>query len=143
MRVRTGVGHAIVVGGAVVACGCAHERTSYLMLTVTDAQTHKPLSGVKVQADTCSRNHPFSVASMLGQTGPVSSVAYSDDAGRARVEYLDGRPVRIGVLMHGYPISVSLLEEPWRGATSVSDTAADSPHRIEVRVEPDADARSR
>lgn len=90
--------------------------------------------GAKVQAETAARNHPLSVSSLLGQTGPVTSTGFTDDDGRATLEYLSGRPVRVAALARGYPILTMTVEEPWLGpADGLSDPGPNG-DRMRMRV---------
>ncbi len=77
-----------------------------LRLSVRDRDTLKPIAGAAIAAETASRHHPFSAASILGQTDAQSSRARTDDHGRATVQTLEGREFRIVVWAPGRPPTV-------------------------------------
>lgn len=122
---------------ALAACGAS---TAPLTVEVRDAATHKPASGVTVVADVPSKFHPFSIASMLGQTGPDASHAKTGADGRATVQYIPGRPVRLGVLAPGWdegfllidPEAIDFVPNAWHSA---QDLPKVQPHQPEYRVE--------
>lgn len=120
--------------GLALAGGCASEPRAVLHVQVSDAGSGAPIVGAKVQAETAARNHPLSVSSLLGQTGPVTSTGFTDDDGRATLEYLSGRPVRVAALARGYPILTMTVEEPWLGpADGLSDPGPNG-DRMRMRV---------
>lgn len=93
-------------------------------MDVREAAGGAPVAGAFVAADVPSRNHPFSVASLLGQTASVSTRATTDDAGRATLEHVDDRPFRLTVIPPGGAPESALWDAPdetWRplGKTEV------------------------
>lgn len=121
----------------VLLAGCAGPDRSSLRVAVSDAATGAPVADAKVVADTPSRNHPFSISTMLGLTGPESSVAYTDERGVAVVEHAVGRPVRIGVLARDYPLLIRYIDEPWLGeADLLGDTSSATSARLRALVAP-------
>ena len=93
--------------------GCAGPDIAALSVLVLDQETGEVISGAKVVADTPSHDHPLSVESMLGRTGPILNTAYTDSSGETVVEYAAGRPVRIGVLARGYPLLIENIDQPF------------------------------
>jgi hypothetical protein len=119
---------------ALLLSGCASEPKAVLLVQVSDAGSGAPIAGAKVQAETAARNHPLSVSSLLGQTGPMTSTGFTDANGQATLEYLSGRPVRIAALSRGYPILTMTIEEPWLGPSeALSDPGPDG-NRLRVHV---------
>lgn len=96
---------------ALLACtgGCG-SSASPLALQVRDRATGEPARRVLVIADVPNRNHPFSVASLLGQTRELSTRERTDDAGRVVLSFVPGRVVRL-----------SVLEQGWGGGTVLID----------------------
>ncbi len=74
-----------------------------LHVWVRDASTHQPIEGAVVVADTIARDHPFSAATILSQTGPESSRARTDAQGAAVVNMLDDREYRLVIWASGHP----------------------------------------
>lgn len=96
--------------------GCSPTRST-LTVEVRDAATGEPAPGVTVLADVPSRNHPFSVASLLGQTGPVSSRGTTDAKGVATVDRIEDRPFRLTIVPEGGTPESDLWDGPdeaWR-----------------------------
>ncbi len=117
--------------------GCAGPDVAALSVRVTDSTTGAPMANAKVVADTPSHDHPLSIESMLGQTGPIEKNVYTDEAGVAVVQYAAGRPVRIGVLVRGYPLLIQSIDEPWLGE-SVLMGERDGGRQLRARVAPAA-----
>lgn len=117
-----------------LAGGCASEPRAQLRVDVSDAASGAPIVGAKVQAETLARNHPLAVSSLLGQTGPVTSTGFTDEAGRATLEYVVGRPVRVAALARGYAIVTLTVEEPWLGPASAESETGPMGGRMRVRV---------
>jgi hypothetical protein len=96
---------------------CCGPSTAPLGVEIRDAATRAPVAGATVIADVPSRNHPLSVATLLGQTGPKSSRAVTDADGRAGVAYVPDRPVRLTVVPAGGVPESLLWDAPgdaWR-----------------------------
>lgn len=74
---------------------------SAILVRVRDAATGQPIASAAVAAETTSRDHPFSAASILSQTGPESSRAKTDERGEAVVRVLEDREFRIVVWAPG------------------------------------------
>lgn len=117
--------------------GCSSDPSAQLRVRVLDGKTLDPVVGAKVIAETPSQDHPFSVRTILGGTGPIRSTAETDQAGEALVLYHPGRPVRIAAILPGYPITMQLCEEPWRGPMALTPDAAPAGElSLRVTVEP-------
>ena len=127
--------------------GCASAKPVALDVHIRDAVTHDPISGALVVGDTPSQDHPFSVASLLGETGPLASRADSDLAGKARIEGLMDRPLRITIIVQQRAPRFILLDPhpgttgktlDWASLTRDSAPGGDeaSSGNLEVRVEP-------
>jgi hypothetical protein len=99
---------AFLLGSALLAACAPAPRP--LLVEVRDAHTKRPAAGVSVVAQTPSRDHPFSIASLLGQTGPHDARAQTDARGVARLEFMPGRPVRLGVLAPGWDAGFVLFD---------------------------------
>ena len=122
---------------AAILGGCAKPDVSALSVAVSDAITGAPIAGAKVVADTPSHNHPLSIESMLGQTAPVQSIAYTDERGVAVLEYATGRSVRVGVMARGYPLLVENVDQPWLGDFDLlGDEDPGRSARLRARVAP-------
>jgi len=121
----------------VSACA-AQPLPAPISVRVVDAASGEPILGAKVVADVASHDHPFSVATLLGETGPVSSSAFTDELGLAMVTCTPGRAVRIGVLAVKYPVLIQLIDEPWLGRVVLEgDVDAGLPgRRLRATVEP-------
>lgn len=115
--------------------GCAGPDIAALSVLVTDQASGEPIPGAKVVADTPSRDHPLSFETLLGRTGPMLETAFTDDRGRAVVEYASGRPVRIGVLAPGFPLLIENIDQPWLGETSLLGDR-EGGKQLRARVEP-------
>jgi hypothetical protein len=120
-----------------VLSGCAGPDIAALSVLVMDQASGEVISGAKVVADTPSHEHPLSVESMLGQTGPMLKTGYTDSSGTAVVEYAVGRPVRIGVLARGYPLLIESIDQPWLGETVLMGDR-EGTKQLRARVEPTA-----
>lgn len=72
-----------------------------VQVRIRDAATAAPIAGAAVSAEMASRDHPFSAASIMGQTGPDASRASTDERGEALVTVLDDREYRIVVWAPG------------------------------------------
>lgn len=68
---------------------------------VRDSASLVPIEGAAISAESTSRDHPFSAASVLKQTGPESSRATTDAHGSAMVSVLAEREYRIVVWAPG------------------------------------------
>jgi hypothetical protein len=124
---------------AAIALGlpaCSSPSMQPLMVTVTDAATHSPVHAAEVIADVPSKDHPFSVNSIFGLTGPLSNSAFTDERGIATVNYATGRPVRITVLAPLYSPVIQLLEEPIADADLTDDFDPPDQPRLIVHIKP-------
>lgn len=86
---------------ALALSGCA--QTTSIAIRVTDPTSGTAISGAAIGADVPNRDHPFSVATLLGQTKPKHERARTDAGGRAVLEGLVGRPLRLTVFAQGFP----------------------------------------
>jgi len=126
--------------------GCSSESGMFrtpggpamdLHVWVRDASSHRPIEGATVVADTIARDHPFSAATVLSQTGPESSRARTDAQGAAFVEVLDDREYRIVVWAAGHPPVVFGPFSLRRGAGEWIDpelTSSSAPSPLQVRI---------
>lgn len=137
---RTGrIGAGVALGAALLLLGACSASRSALLVEVRDASTGEPAAGVSIVADVPSRNHPFSVASLLGGTKDIATQAIADAAGRARLEYVAGRPVRLGVLEPGWDPGLVLVDPDATGFDAEAWQSAgvppiDGARRSEFRV---------
>lgn len=129
-----------VIRGAVVAVigllsGCA-ASTVDVGVSVRDAVTHEPATGVRVVALVPSNNHPFSIASLLGNTKELQSDGVTDAQGRAVVQRVPGRPLRLSVLSPGWlPGCVDVDPSgAWTSAPDLTSTST-SQRQPEFRVD--------
>ena len=113
-RVRVGL-----IAWCVCAVGGCGPSVQGLRVEVRDAATKEPAAGVTVFADVPSRDHPFSIATLLKQTGPLSWRAKTDEHGVAELKYAEGRPVRVGVLSAGWAVGAVMVDRP-EGAWEIS-----------------------
>jgi hypothetical protein len=105
---------------------------------VRDAATHAPAQGVVVIADVPNKNHPLSVASLLGKTKETSSSATTDEEGRALLSFIPGRAVRLSVLAVGWERGSLLLEDDphasadgrWKAGTGVVTSGLHQPEYL-------------
>ena len=121
----------------ILACvgGCA-APSSVFTVSVRDAQSKSPVAGAVVVADTPNRDHPFSIASILGQAGPLSARATTDAQGRASMAGLDGRPIRIGVFADGRAPAFRLFDCAGGPEWAELDVGGSEPGgAIEVRID--------
>lgn len=126
-----------VLAGAVLAGGCG-PTVKPMRVEVRDAATKEPAAGVTVFADVPSKDHPFSIATLLKQTGPLSWRAKTGERGVAELNYAEGRPVRVGVLSAGWAVGVVMVEpesiEFVPGDWIISDDNAGAERRPEFRL---------
>jgi hypothetical protein len=77
------------------------------------------LADVAVALETASRDHAFSAASMLGQTGPESAHGRTDARGAITLSTLHGREFRVVVWATGRapvvftPAAINAAEGAW------------------------------
>ncbi len=101
---------AALASAAAVLGGCNAEtgwfrtpggpRTA-VVVSVRDAATHEPVRGAHCAAETLSRNHPFSVASIMWQTMDSESTGQTDGSGSVRLVVLADRQYRLQVWPRG------------------------------------------
>ncbi len=124
---------------------CASEETCSLRVQVRRGPDHQPVHVAVVFAETPSRDHPFSVASLLGHTGPQSSTEVLDERGVAIITCPRERPLRLGVMTHDWgPGFVFLNPHPglsgqpleWTQLQLEPGKSGDPNQLVEVRVEP-------
>lgn len=97
-RARTAVLLGLFLAGL---SGCASDKPATLAVRIRDHATQLAAPNTLVIAETPSRNHPFSIASLLGQTKDESSRATTDTEGKAQVTCLINRPLRITLIAEG------------------------------------------
>lgn len=98
--------------------GCQSARTTSFDVVVYDVHYNIPIEGVQVIAQTPSRDHPFSIATLLGQTGPFESRGITNDAGCVRLQGVADRSLRITVINRGSSVRVPGASAPdWRDFT--------------------------
>lgn len=113
---------------------CSNPATHPAHLFLRDAETSAPIPGATILAEVPSRDHPLSIDSILGRTGPLDSRATTNAEGRADIALVPDRPVRIGILRLGYPPSFALLDPAPAESTSWLSANDVSPS-IEFRIE--------
>lgn len=132
--------------GVLVAplASCASEETCALRVQVRRGAEHQPVYPAVIFAETPSRDHPFSIASLLGQTGAKSTTELPDESGEAVITIPRDRPLRLGVMTHDWgPGFVFLDPHPglsgqtldWTPLTLEPGKGGDPGLLIEVRVE--------
>lgn len=86
---------------------------------VRDRATQSPVANAAVALETASRDHAFSAASMLGQTGPESAQGRTDADGAITLTTLHGREFRVVVWAPGRapvvfsPAAINAAEGAW------------------------------
>lgn len=130
-----------ICGVSAMLAGCG-PTIAPLTIEVRDAATHEPAANITVVADVPSRYHPFSVATILGETSALAFKATTDAQGRAVVQYVPGRPVRLGVLQPGWdlgfvlidPEAVDFVPTAWHSSRELPKAADHQPeYRVETR----------
>lgn len=106
----SGIGLALGLAALTAAPGCAPAKIP-LHIELRDAASASPVIGCRVFAETPSKDHPFSIASILGQTGPAASNATTDARGAAILTGLTGRAVRLVVWPTGEGPRCLLLDD--------------------------------
>ncbi len=113
MAMRTGQSplFALPIAGVLaILQGCSSETGMFrsaggpkqtLLVFVRDRDTMRPIQGAAVAVETASRDHPFSAASILGQTGPDDSRATTNEHGEVRLTWLEGREFRVVIWTPG------------------------------------------
>lgn len=91
---------------------CSAAPTTSLRVIVRDARSNDPLPGVIVTGETCSRDHPFSIASLLGQTGPRDQQVRTGPDGRAALTVLADWPIRLTAIGPDHRLGQLWLEVP-------------------------------
>ncbi len=93
---------AIAIAGAYAVTlllgGCVGPDSERAVIELRTVETRSPIVGALIIAHSTSRYHPLSVAAQLGWLGPLESRATTDANGRAEVEWIRGRTLRVGVL---------------------------------------------
>lgn len=100
--------------------GCSTPTFAPLTVTVTEANGGEPVPMAKVLAEVPSKDHPFSVQTIFGETGPLSHSAFTNSDGVAVVQYAVGRPVRVGVLAPRHSLVMQMIDEPWQGRVEMT-----------------------
>ena len=118
-----------------VMAGCA----SPLGVQVRDGRTHEPIGGATVVAAVPSRDHPQSVATLLGRTAPRTTRSTTDAQGRAILSYIEDRPLRLIVMAQGLVPADRMFEadDGWFGGEewTALETGDPGGRPIEVRAE--------
>jgi hypothetical protein len=145
-----------LAGVAACITGCTAESGIFrspggspvhVRVLVRDHATHRPIEGAAVAAETTSRDHAFSAASILGQTGPSSSAGTTDHTGLVTVTVLDEREFRIVVWATGRapvvfgPAQLRLKTREW--ITPEVPPASDSDGRIQIKLAGEDDQPTR
>lgn len=127
----------------VLASCAADPAPRGLGVVVRDGATEQPLAGVAVRAEVAAHNHPFSVASMLGATGPHTTEGRTDQSGRAELMYTPGRAVRICAVAPGYDPLIDIVEDPGSGRVELRGQSPRGAPTLLVIVQPrDTDSHS-
>lgn len=145
-----------LVGMVACVAGCTAESGIFrspggspvqVRVLVRDQATHRPIEGAAVAAETTSRDHSFSAASILGQTGPSSSRGTTDQTGFVSVTVLDEREFRIVVWATGRapvvfgPAQLSLTSREW--ISPEVPPASGSDGRIQIKLAGEDDKPTR
>jgi hypothetical protein len=105
---------------------------------VRDRATQSPVADAAVALETASRDHAFSAASILGQTGPESAQGRTDAEGAITLSTLHGREFRVVVWAAGRapviftPAAINASEGAWIDPELPPQQADPG---VEVRVE--------
>lgn len=83
-----------------------------IIVSVRDWATKRPIADALVAAETQSRNHPFSVASIMWKTMDSASTGRTDDAGSVRLKVLADRHYRLRIWPRGGAPVVFFHAEP-------------------------------
>jgi hypothetical protein len=137
------------LSAAAAAIGACNAETGLLRtaggpktairVSVRDAATHEPVREAHCAAETLSRNHPFSLASIMWQTMDSASVGTTDHAGTTRLVVLADRHFRLRVWPRGGPPVVFFHAEPAplpMGVWLRTDLPPGSDPGIEARIDP-------
>lgn len=117
--------------------------TGRLVVSVREG-SERPVADALVVCDSLARDHPFSIATILGSTGAQTRTARTGVDGTARLEFVRERSVRLTVVAPGRGPGVLFLGEPgesqvwdWRRleGPSASADAGGASEGIWVRVE--------
>lgn len=146
---RHGVAWLVVLGLLAPLAACASEEMCSLRVQFRRGGVvggeHQPVYPGVIFAETPSRDHPFSIATLLGQTGPKSTNVLPDERGEAVITIPRDRPLRLGVMTHDWgPGFVFLDPHPglsgqardWMPLQLEAGKGGDPRLLIEVRVEP-------
>lgn len=140
--------HAALAIAAAALSGCTAESGLFrtaggpetpIVLSVRDAATHRPVPGARCAAETFSRNHPFSIASIMWQTMDSASVGTTDGAGSTRLVVPADRHFRLQIWPRGGPPVVFFHAEPAplpMGVWMRADLPPGSGPGIEARIDP-------
>jgi hypothetical protein len=126
------------VGAALVGCGPVSRP---LVVAVRDAQTHAPLVGAGVEADSLALGTSLEVSDLLddvlGRRAVLESKGITDSRGEAHVAYSPGRTISVVVLVtDGPPARLTILHDFDAGPTGWLTPLqwASKPAAVEVRA---------
>jgi hypothetical protein len=129
-----------IMGLACGLGGCGPASRS-LVVAVRDAQTHAPVVGAGVEADSLALGTSLEVSDLLdevmGRRGVLESKGITDARGEAHVKYSPGRSVRVVVLLIDGPPATLLIQHDFElGPTGweVPEQFADKAATVEVRA---------
>lgn len=101
---------ALALAAAGATAGCQSAPLAPVQVQVLDPSRGEPIHDAAVFAESLARDHPFSIATLLGQTGARRDEGRTDDAGRVQLTFIADRPLRIGILAPGYAPLIRLLD---------------------------------
>lgn len=95
---RVLVGVSAVCLSLAALSGCGGPASVAAVVSVRDAESAQPVVGATLVVQSKSRDHPLSIDTILGRTGPAEHRRTTDELGMARITLIEGRLTRISVL---------------------------------------------
>ena len=132
---------AVALGGCNAETGLfrtAGGPETAIIVSVRNAETHEPVRDAQCAAETLSRNHPFSIASIMWQTMDSASTGTTDETGTARLTVLADRHYRLRIWPRGGAPVVFFHAEPSplpMGVWLKADLPPGSHPGIEARID--------
>lgn len=139
---RGTIAAATMLGVAVGFFGGCGPVSRGLVVSVRDAQTHAPIVGAGVEADSLALGVSLGVSDVideaLGRRGVLESKGLTDAQGEAHVQYSPGRSVRVVVLLVDGPPATLLIQHDFElGPTGweVPEQFVDRGASVEVKAQ--------
>jgi hypothetical protein len=114
------------------------------MVSARDAETHAPIVGVGVEADSLALGTSLKVSDIvddvMGRRTVLESSGITDAKGTARVAYSPGRSVRVVVLLIDGPPATLMIQQDWEAGPTgwlVPEQFADKGPTVEVKAAPE------